>query len=154
MPGKTAPRNTPGEKSGVGGPDAPITLIGEPEGRTLAQPLFDHYKLRVALVRPDFTAGNGEQILQAVAGRPDAIGCAPLGLASEEAPALGLRLLPCGGVAATPANVANGTFPILRPLLLVTRDPPQGLAREFIDFARSPAVREILTKYHETPSGE
>jgi phosphate transport system substrate-binding protein len=138
----------------VGGPDGPITLIGEPEGRSLALPLFDHYKLRAAQVRPDLPAGDAEQILKAVSERPDAIGCAPVGLASEQASALRLRLLPCGGVAATPANVVNGTYPILRPLLLVTRDPPQGLAKDFIDFARSPVVREVLDKYHESPPGE
>jgi phosphate transport system substrate-binding protein len=138
----------------VGGPDTPITFVGEPEARSLAQPLLDHLKLRAAQVRPDIPAGDGEQILKAVAERPDAIGYAPLGLAAEEASALRLRLLPCGGVPATPANVANGTYPVIRPLLLVTREPPQGLAKEFIDFARSPAIRELLDKYHESPPGE
>ncbi len=138
----------------VGGPDAPITLVGEPEGGTLAQPLLDSYKLRAAQVRPDLPAGDGEQILKAVSERPDAIACAPVGLASEQASALRLRLLPCAGVAPTPANVANGTYPILRPLLLVTRDLPQGPKKEFIDFARLPAIRELLDKYHESPPGE
>jgi phosphate transport system substrate-binding protein len=138
----------------VGGPDAPITLVGESEGRSLAQIILDHYKLKGAAVRPDVLAGDGQQILEAVARRPHAIGYAPIGLASASASALSLRLLPCGGVAATPANVASGTYPIIRPLLLVTRDPPQGLVKEFIDFARSPAVHEVLDKYHEHPPRE
>jgi phosphate transport system substrate-binding protein len=138
----------------VGGPDAPITLVGESEGRSLAQVVIDHYKLKTATVRPDILAGDGRQILEAVAGRPHAIGYAPLGLAADASENLSMRLLPCGGVAATPANVANGTYPIPRPLLLVTREPPQGLVKEFIDFGRSAAVREVLDKYHLVPPRE
>jgi phosphate transport system substrate-binding protein len=138
----------------VGGPDAPVTVIGESDGRDLAQVFLGHYKLKAGQVRPDVLGGDGEQILQAVAQRRDAVGYAPLGLATESAPVLMLRLLPCGGVAATPANVANGTYPIPRPLLLATREAPQGPAKEFLDFARSPAVREVLDKYHVVPPAE
>lgn len=138
----------------VGGSDAPITVVGESEGRSLARVFLGHYKLKAGQVRPDVLGGDGEQILKAVAERRDAIGYVPLGLAAESASALGLRLLPCGGVAATPANVANGTYPLLPPLLLVSREPPQGPAKEFLDFARSPAIREVLDKYHVLPPGE
>jgi phosphate transport system substrate-binding protein len=138
----------------VGGPDAPVTVVAFPDARALAQVFLDHYHLRPGQVRPDLVAGDPEQVLQAVAGKPSAIGCATVGAAAAAADTLALRLLPCGKVPATPANVANGTYALIRPLLLVTREPPQGVVGEFIDFARSPAVRDVLDKYHEAPPAD
>ena len=62
-----------------------------------------------------------------------------------------VRLLPWAGVAATPGNVANGSYSLVRPLQLVTRQPPDGLVREFIDFARSDAVRDVIEQHHYAP---
>jgi phosphate transport system substrate-binding protein len=39
----------------------------------------------------------------------------------------------------------------VRSLYLVTRAPPEGLAKEFIDFAQSAAVRDLVEKYHFVP---
>lgn len=138
----------------LGGADAPITVVGLADGRSLAQAFLDFYNLKPAQVRADVVAGDGEQILQAVANKPYAIGYAAVGPATEAASRLSLRLLPIGGVPATPATVADGSYRCLRPLLLVTRGEPKGLVKEFIDYARSPAARDLLDKIPETSSGD
>ena len=48
------------------------------------------------------------------------------------------------GKAATTANVRNGEFPLSRPLNLVTSKAPEGAARQFIDFAQSAAVDDLV----------
>jgi phosphate transport system substrate-binding protein len=76
-----------------------------------------------------------------------AVACFPLteiGTAEHDAAnGVPVKLLPVNGVAATTANVQNGTFPISRPLNLVTKSQPQGLDKEFIDFARSQKVQNV-----------
>jgi phosphate transport system substrate-binding protein len=54
-------------------------------------------------------------------------------------------------VEATPQNVRAGTYPLVRPLNLVTRAPPTGLVKELIDFAQSPDIRDLVEKYHFVP---
>jgi phosphate transport system substrate-binding protein len=138
----------------LGGPDAPITVVGLADDRALAQTFFEFYHLQPGQVRPDLRAGDTGQVLKAVADKPHAVGYAALGQALAEAPGLSLRVLPCGSVPATLSNVGNGTYGLVRPLLLVTRDPPRGPTQEFLDFARSPAVHDLIEKYHAVPPPE
>jgi phosphate transport system substrate-binding protein len=135
----------------VRAPEGPVTVVGLNENRALNQAFLERFKLKIGQVRYDVTAGDARQALEAVARDPLAVGFATIGQAAEAAPTLGLRLVPFNGVPATTANVANGTYAFVRPLVLVTREPPQELAREFIEFARSPAVRDLIEKYHEVP---
>ena len=55
-----------------------------------------------------------------------------------------IRLLPMDGVAASVANVRAHRFPLARPLNLVTRGSVQGLAAQFIAYARSAAVHDLI----------
>jgi phosphate transport system substrate-binding protein len=135
----------------VGAPEGPVTVVGLNENRALNQAFLDHFKLKVGQVRYDVTAADAEQALKAVARDPLAIGFDTIGHAAAAAPTLGLRLVPFSGVAATTANAANDTYRFARPLLLVTREPAQELAKEFLEFARSPAVRDLIENYHEVP---
>jgi phosphate transport system substrate-binding protein len=136
----------------LGGPDVPVTVVALPDNRSLAQSFLDHFNLKSGQVRADVKAADTAAMLRVVAEKPEAVGYAALGMAA--ASDLPVRLLPCAGVAATPENVANGTYPLTRPLLLVTRDPPTGMAQPFVEFARSAAVRDLLDKYHVLPPAE
>ena len=62
-----------------------------------------------------------------------------------------LKLLPMAGVDATIANVNQGTFPLSRPLNLVTNTLPAGLKKDFIDFARSENVRDLVQQESFVP---
>ena len=55
------------------------------------------------------------------------------------------------GVDATIANVNQGTFPLSRPLNLVTNTLPAGLKKDFIDFARSENVRDLVQQESFVP---
>lgn len=129
----------------VGGKDAPITVVNKAEGRSTLE-LFTHYfKLKNSDIKAQVVIGENEQGIKSVAGNPNAIGYVSIGTAEHDiANGVPIKLLPVGGVAATTANVQNGTFPLSRPLNLVMKTQPQGLEKEFIDFARSPKVQSIV----------
>jgi phosphate transport system substrate-binding protein len=136
----------------VGGKDAPITVVNKAEGRSTLE-LFCHYfKLKNSDIKAKVVIGDNEQGIKTVAGNPDAIGYVSIGTAEyDAAQGVPIRLLPIGGVAATSANVANGTFPLSRPLNLVTRSPPEGLIKEFLDFATSEQVQDLVREQSFVP---
>jgi phosphate transport system substrate-binding protein len=132
----------------VGGPDLSIVLVHMKEGRALMDLFLDHFKLRAPQVRADALIQDSEQGIQAVASRPGAIAYVSCGRAEAVGANVPISRLPCGGIEATTENVRNGTYPLSRPLQLVTREPPKGLAAEFIDFARSSAVLDLIHEHH------
>ena len=83
---------------------------------------------------------------------PNAIGYVSVGTAEFNASqGVPIRLLPAGGVDASTAALARGEFPIARPLNFVTVAEPEGLAAEFIAFARSPKVHDLVRDLYYVP---
>lgn len=132
----------------VGGPDMPIVLVHMADGRALLDLFLDHFKLRSTQIRADAVIRDSEQGIQAVASRPGAIAYVSCSHAHSVGENVPIRALPSGGIEATTAHVRDGTYPLSRPLQLVTREAPKGLAAEFIDFARSNAVLDLIEKHH------
>ncbi|MFN6566367.1 phosphate ABC transporter substrate-binding protein [Dendronalium sp. ChiSLP03b] len=131
----------------VGGKDGTITVVNKAEGRSTLELFTHHFKLKNTDIKAQVVIGDNQQGIKTVAGNPNAIGYVSIGSAEYSAVnGVPIKLLPVGGVAATTENVQNGTFPISRPLNLVTKTEPQGLAKEFIDFAQSQQVSDIVKK--------
>jgi phosphate transport system substrate-binding protein len=135
----------------VGGPDLPITLVHMEDGRALLELFLDYFKLKSTQVRADALVKDSEQAIQAVIGRPGAIAYVSCGQIEAAGPSIPIRVLPFGGKMPTTDAVRDGTYPLSRPLNLVTRDTSDGLAKEFIDFARSNTVTDLIQKYHFVP---
>jgi phosphate transport system substrate-binding protein len=136
----------------VGGNDAPITLVNKAEGRSTLELFLHYFKLKNSDVKASVVIGDNQQGIKTVGGNPNAIGYVSIGSAEYDVAHGGsIKLLAVGGVAATTANVRNGKFPIARPLNLVTKAPPEGIIKEFIDFARSAGVHDIVLEQNFVP---
>ncbi|MBD2450004.1 phosphate ABC transporter substrate-binding protein [Nostoc sp. FACHB-152] len=131
----------------VGGKPGTITVVNKAEGRSTLE-LFTHYfKLKNTDIKAQIVIGDNEQGIKTLEGNPNAIAYVSIGAAEYSvANKVPIKLLPVNGVAAITANVQNGTFPISRPLNLVMKTAPQGLAKEFLDFAQSQQVNDIVQK--------
>jgi phosphate transport system substrate-binding protein len=138
--------------SAAGGDDAPVTVVNKAEGRSTLELFLDYFQLKSPDVQADVVIGDNEQGIKTVAGNPNAIGYVSIGTAEYDA-SLGIpiRLLPIGGVDASVANVADKTFPLSRPLNLVTASEPSGLAKQFIEFARSDFVHDLIREQYFVP---
>jgi phosphate transport system substrate-binding protein len=80
------------------------------------------------------------------------IGYVSIGSAEYEASqGTAIKLLPVGGIAATIENVGTGRFPLSRLLNLVLRTVPEGLAREYVDFAQSAEVHDLVRAHYFVP---
>jgi phosphate transport system substrate-binding protein len=136
----------------VGGEDRRITVVNKAEGRSTLELFLHYFSLKSTDIRPHVVIGDNQQGIKTVAGNPGAIGYVSIGTAEYEAvQGTPIRLLPMDGVTATVENVRNGRFPLSRPLNLVTRGEPKGIARRFIDFARSAAVDDLVEAQYFVP---
>jgi phosphate transport system substrate-binding protein len=89
--------------------------------------------------------GDNQQGIKTVAGNPNAIGYVSIGAAEYDIQhGVPLKLLPIGGVEATTQTVRDESFPLSRPLNLVTKTSPSGLTQEFIQFAQSEKVYDLV----------
>ena len=129
----------------VGGKDAPITVVNKADGRSTLELFLLHFKLKAPDVKASVVIGDNQQGIKTVAGNLNSIGYVSIGSAEYDSGAgVPIKLLPVGGIAATIANVKSGKFPLSRPLNLVTKIKPEGIVKEFLDFAQSKDVNDIV----------
>jgi phosphate transport system substrate-binding protein len=136
----------------VGGKDAPITVVNKAEGRSTLEVFLHYFKIKNTDVKAQVVIGDNEQGVKTVAGNRHAIGYVSIGTAEyDESQGIPIKLLSVGGVSASTETVRNGTFPISRPLHIVTRIPPVGLAKAFIEYAQSKTVHDIIKQQYFVP---
>ena len=136
----------------IGGNDAPITVVNKAEGRSTLEVFLHYFKLKNVDVKAQLVIGDNEQGVKTVAGNPNAIGYVSIGTAEYDAThGVPIKLLPIGGVAASTENVQKGVFPLSRPLHIVTRIPPVGLAKAFIEYVQTKAVHDLIRQQYFVP---
>ncbi|WP_243748659.1 phosphate ABC transporter substrate-binding protein [Pseudomaricurvus alcaniphilus] len=130
----------------VGGADRPITVVNKAEGRSTLELFLQYFGLKNSQIRAQVIIGDNQQGIKTVAGNPGAIGYVSIGSAEyEEQRGTALRLLPMAGHSASVANVARGEFPLARQLNLVVVGQSSPLAQQFIAFAQSESVRDLIS---------
>ena len=90
---------------------------------------------------------GGDQIRQAVAGQPGAIGM--VGVTGDEASPAGTRIVTIDGISPTKVALQDGTYKLRRPLYLVharNGEPRLGVV-EFLAFIRSSDGQRILDRF-------
>jgi phosphate transport system substrate-binding protein len=139
----------------VGGEDAPITVVNKAEGRSTLELFSTYFKVENKDIVAHVVIGENEEGIKTVSGNPNAIGYVSIGTAEfSVGQGVPIKLLPMKGIAATTENVRNGTFPLARPLNLVTKTEPAGVAKEFLDFARSEAMFPVVKEQYFVPLGD
>lgn len=136
----------------VGGTDAPITVVNKAEGRSTLEVFLHYFKLKNVDVKAQVVIGDNEQGVKTVAGNRNAIGYVSIGTAEYDAAhGVPIKLLPIGTVVASTKTVQKGIFPLSRPLHLVTRSAPSGLAKAFIEYTQSKAVHDLIRQQYFVP---
>ena len=136
----------------VGGTDAPITVVNKADGRSTLEVFLHYFKLKNVDIKAQVVIGDNEQGVKTVAGNRNAIGYVSIGTAEYDAThGVPIKLLPIGGVSASTESVQKGIFPLSRPLHIVTKTPPVGLAKAFIEYAQSKAVHDLIRQQYFVP---
>jgi phosphate transport system substrate-binding protein len=132
----------------VGGSDSPIVVVSREEGsgtRSAFEELVLGEGVQIAgnaILQPS----NGA-ILTTVLGTPGSIGYLSFGYLDSS-----VKTLSIDAVAPTPENAANGTYPVVRPLNLVTNGEATGAVRAWIDFILSPDGQAVVVEEGYLPA--
>ena len=139
-PKKTAKaESTTGAKPGAG--EEPQKTEAAP-----VKPPEEFSKVTARLIGP-----NREAIAK-VSIKKNAIAYVSIGTGQEVARKGGkIRLLKLDGVEAKVANVANETYPLRRPLNILTKGPAEGIVKEFIEFLMGPEGQKIVVGLEFVP---
>lgn len=138
----------------VGGPDAPIHVCSRKPGHSSIEIVTHYFGLAPEAIAPKHVAGDNAEALRMVLEDRHLLTYFSVGLADDAAQkGQPVRALAVEGVAATSAAVRNGSYPLSRPLNLVTRGVPQGAAKAFIEFVQSSRAREVIAEYDFVPYG-
>ncbi len=129
----------------LGGADLPITVVNKAEGRSTLELFLRYFSLKNSQIKAHVVIGDNQQGIKTVSGIPGAIGYVSIGAAEfEVARGTKIRLLPMAGQPASVLAVAQGVYPLSRELNFVIKDKPVGLIKDFLNFAQSDVVRDLV----------
>jgi phosphate transport system substrate-binding protein len=138
----------------VGGKDQKITVVNKAEGRSTLELFAQYFGLKNSQINAQVVIGDNQQGIKTVAGNPGAIGYVSIGSAEFEIEnGVPLKMLSMNGVKPNTENVRNGSFPLSRPLLLVTKGVDTDLRKKFLSFSKSPAVYDHVKEQYFVPIG-
>lgn len=136
----------------AGGRDAAIAVFAAEPGRSTSELFTQFLEISYADIRAHQVLGNNPGRIRAVSENPGGIVFMSVGEAERTAQAgAPIKLLPMEGVPASSKTILSGDDPIARALTLVTRGLPTGLAKEFISFALSPQVADLVIRHDFVP---
>ncbi len=129
----------------LGGADAAITVIDRAKGRSEVSLLSEYFGVSSRTFKADVIAGENQQCVKLLSSNKNAITYLSIGTAEfEAARGTAIKLLSLQGVEASSETVRAGTFPIVRPLVLVSAAQPSQETQEFITYARSTEVHDLI----------
>ena len=128
--------------SEVGGADGPIAVLGREPGSGTRGAFEEIVGVEDECVYNAEYSSTGDVIGQ-VSTNPNAIGYASLSAVSEK-----VKAVKVDGVECSEKTVKDGTFPIQRPFLMVTKEGTElsAAAQAFLDYARSAEVADLIAQ--------
>lgn len=136
----------------LGGADRKITVVNKAAGRSTLELFLQHFGLVNSQIKAHVVVGDNEQDIKTVVGNPGAVAYVSIGTGEFDVrQGMPLKLLPMEGIAATSENVKNRSFPLMRVLNLVTKGQPTGLSKQFIDYARTESVHDLVKDQYFVP---
>jgi len=132
-----------------------IKLAWRTEGQAIPELILQHLKLRPEQIRSHTNIFENADAIGFVASDRNAITLAALGVAERSVKSgVAIKLLAYQGIPASTRAVRDHTYPLSRPLILVTRSTPTGLQKRLVDYAVSGAVTDLQEKHGFVPYHE
>jgi phosphate transport system substrate-binding protein len=127
----------------VGGPDQVIVVIGRDSASGTREFFSEKVMNQQNYTRTQLEKNSNGAVQQTITQTPGAIGYVGLGYIDSRIKAVPIIV---NGEPVMPsiANVLNKKYPISRPLLMITKGAPTGLAKDYIDYILSPAGQKII----------
>lgn len=127
----------------LGGADLPVQVISSPLGSGMRAAVTELVLGTLPMARRELVSArvvdSDDQVARHVGGI-----CL---LSHSMVQSREVKVVAVEGVLPTRENVANKRYALVKPLQLVTRGKPQGLAAQFIEFSLSDQGQELLARH-------
>ena len=133
------------------GRDAPIEVVTRAPGRSSVEIITHYLGITPEAIKAAHVIGDNDDVIRLIAANRNAIAFLSVGAADRAEEHLSIRALALDGIAPGIGSVRDGTWPLSRPLNLLTRRVPAGVAKAFIEFAISPGARPVLLEHDFVP---
>jgi phosphate transport system substrate-binding protein len=132
--------------SEVGGPAMPIIVVSREEGSG-TRGAFEELVLGDALMAESaiLQPSNGA-VRTTCSTTPGAVAYLSFGYLDSS-----VKTIAVDGTHPTPENVAAGTYPVYRPLNMITNGQPSGIAAAWLEFILSDEGQAIVVAEHYLP---
>jgi phosphate transport system substrate-binding protein len=127
--------------SQVGGANESINVVAREEGSGTRAAFEEMVMCEDLIAATAILQPSNGAVRTTVSGDANAIGFLSFGYLDSSVKALDID-----GVAGTVENAKNGTYPIVRPLLFLTKGQPTGLVKEFINFCLGAEGQAIVAQ--------
>lgn len=127
----------------VGGSDKPIVVVAREEGSG-TRAAFEEMvmgKEGPPIVDTAILQASNGAVRTTVSTTPDSIAFLSFGYLDESVKALAID-----GVEATEANASSGTYPVVRPLNMLTKGEPTGVVKAWLDFILSDEGQQVVAE--------
>jgi len=136
----------------VGGKDQKITVVNKAEGRSTLELFAQFFGLKNGQIKSQVVIGDNQQGIKTVAGNPGSIAYVSIGAAEFEIDSgVPIQMLPMNGIKPSTGSVRDGSFPLSRPLNLVSKGSLSGLSKKFVDYAQSAGVHDLVQEQFFVP---
>lgn len=127
--------------SELGGPDELIVVVAREEGSG-TRTAFEELVMGEELITETALLQNSNGAIRTtVSTTPNAIGFVSFGYLDES-----VKVLSVDGVAPTAANVKAGSYPVVRPLNMLTNGVPEGAIEAWLDWIQGEAGQAIVAE--------
>jgi phosphate transport system substrate-binding protein len=137
------------EWSEVGGPETKILLIDRPKNQNIRDAFERELGIDGKIPDNAKVIAKDDKVVKTVVGTlPPLSAVAYISLNQGLAvvtSGVAVRLLPVDKVEPEVPTVKDGRYPLRRPVLLLAKKDPNPLVEAFVQFAQSPAGRQIIT---------
>lgn len=136
----------------LGGRDAAIEVATRPPGYSSLEIACHYLQITPDSIKASRVVASNADALKHIASSPDTISFLSAGSVEREgASGAPVKSLALDGVAATSATIRDARYLMSRPLNLVSRSVPSGLARRFVEYVQSGATRATLVDFDFVP---
>jgi phosphate transport system substrate-binding protein len=115
----------------VGGIDAPVTVVSREAGSG-TRSSFEQIIGKIKLTGDAIIQDSNGTIRETVANDKNSVGYLSHGLLNEK-----IKALLVDGIECTIPTIKDGTYPLVRPVFLLTQTKPEGAVAAFIDYILS-----------------
>ncbi|WOF16105.1 phosphate ABC transporter substrate-binding protein [Methanoplanus sp. FWC-SCC4] len=129
----------------LGGDDMEIVVVGRDSSSGTREFFYEKVMEKQDFVKTQLEKNSNGAVKQTVSQTPGAIGYVSMGYLGEDVNGLGILE---NGEVILPniENVVDGKYPIARTLNMITRGEPEGLAKEYLEFLKSPEGQSVVEK--------